>query len=446
MRESAPQMAVADEIQLIASLARGDNDALIGTPESDWLEFKSAPYGLPDPGQRWQLAKDVAGFANSLGGHIVIGVKTTKHPNEVVEAAISWSAIEKGLIDAESYQAIVKSWVYPYVRGITFTWFPPSASEDRGLFHIHIPAQQDDDKRFIVRRMIDENDRETGALGIPIRDGAYTDWLQAERIHGLMHTQSEGSGVAAPPASAPDWTTRVEQATQRAGELEVMQQWEEDPVYLLQGLPPPGADFLSGFYNEGGPAATLRDPPSLRPAGFNLRIGRDRETVGGGVVHRGSDRAARLDRDGSFTAGGLATRSFLGWAINDNRFPPPPGTWINPLTVVEFTFEFFRFVHDQLVPRQAGEWRFIVTCLRFASADVRLDAGPLRQFMFHEDDGRASDDSYSLAFDATDDAGKDAFAALSHVYALFGRGEETIPYVEDGKVTAALILEAGKQV
>jgi hypothetical protein len=439
-------MPVADEVELLVALARGDNDALIGTPESEWLEFKSAPYGIPDPGQRWQLAKDVAGFANSRGGHIVIGVKTAKHANEVVEAAISWSAIEKGLVDAESYQATIKSWVYPYVRGVTFTWFPPSASEASGLFHIHIPAQDDGDKRFIVRRMLDGDDRETGAMGIPIRDGAYTDWLQAERVHGLMHAQSEGSGVAAQPASAQDWTAREEQATHGVDELEVMQQWEEDPVYSLQGLPPPGADIISGFYNEGGPAATLRDPPSLRPSGFNLRIGRDRETVGGGVIHRATDRAVWLGRDGSFTAGGLATRSFLGWAINDNRFPPPQGTWINPLTLVEFTFEFFRFVHDQLVPRQGGEWRVALTCRRFASAGVRLDPGPLGHFMIHDDDGRASDDSYSLAFDATDDAGQDAFAALSRVYALFGRGEETIPYVEEGKVSGALIVEAGKQI
>ena len=124
-------VTVADEIQLITALARGDNDALIGTPESEWLEFKSAPYGIPDPGRRWQLAKDVAGFANARGGHIVIGVKTAKHPNKVVEAAISWSAIEKGLVDAESYQSTIKSWVYPYVRGVKFTWFPPSSSEVR---------------------------------------------------------------------------------------------------------------------------------------------------------------------------------------------------------------------------------------------------------------------------------------------------------------------------
>ena len=89
-------MAVADEIQLLTALARGDNDALIGTQESEWLEFKSAPYGIPDPGQRWQLAKDVAGFANSRGGHIVIGVKTAKHANEVVVAGQAFGMDRSG--------------------------------------------------------------------------------------------------------------------------------------------------------------------------------------------------------------------------------------------------------------------------------------------------------------------------------------------------------------
>jgi len=48
-------------------------EPLVGTEESDQLDFKLAPYVLDAPHQKWELAKDVAAFANRRGGVIVIG-------------------------------------------------------------------------------------------------------------------------------------------------------------------------------------------------------------------------------------------------------------------------------------------------------------------------------------------------------------------------------------
>ena len=95
-------MTVADDVELVSALATASYEELVGTPEADWVEFKSAPYQL--------------------------------------------------------------------VRGIVFTWFPNDQKEDRGLLDVRIPAQVEQDKMFIVRKMVDETDKETVAVGIPIRD------------------------------------------------------------------------------------------------------------------------------------------------------------------------------------------------------------------------------------------------------------------------------------
>src|SRR6266849_9545747 len=72
---------------LWAALARGDLDRLNGTAECEWLDFKLSPYAVSEEYGKWELAKDVAGFANAAGGVIVVGFETEKRPNEAREVA-----------------------------------------------------------------------------------------------------------------------------------------------------------------------------------------------------------------------------------------------------------------------------------------------------------------------------------------------------------------------
>ncbi len=58
------QISEADLAELIAA----------GAPESLVLEFKQETYGLDGEGKR-EFLKDVSAFANSAGGHLVIGMK-----------------------------------------------------------------------------------------------------------------------------------------------------------------------------------------------------------------------------------------------------------------------------------------------------------------------------------------------------------------------------------
>lgn len=64
-------------------IVSGSARLLLGHAESQWLEAKGVPYRLADPDpavraeQAWELAKDVAAFANSeTGGLILLGATT----------------------------------------------------------------------------------------------------------------------------------------------------------------------------------------------------------------------------------------------------------------------------------------------------------------------------------------------------------------------------------
>jgi len=92
--------------QIIDCLARGEENRLAGIEESDQLDFKLAPYVLDAPHQKWELAKDVAAFANRRGGVIVIGIQTERRPNEIIELAAEIRPVRKAVVDLQQYRGV----------------------------------------------------------------------------------------------------------------------------------------------------------------------------------------------------------------------------------------------------------------------------------------------------------------------------------------------------
>lgn len=71
----AVRMPVATHPELTRALESGDFDAIVDTPEGQWLDFKSAPHDLGTHHGKADLVADVAAFANTdAGGILVIGV------------------------------------------------------------------------------------------------------------------------------------------------------------------------------------------------------------------------------------------------------------------------------------------------------------------------------------------------------------------------------------
>lgn len=448
-----PSVAVHSHTDLIQALATGSFSDVLDTPEDNWLDFKEAPYPIDDRGRltdkgKWELAKDVAAFANiPSGGYIVLGYRTERHENEAVESAVELRLIRKAVVDVSSYQDVIDQWVYPRVRRVTIRWFPPAKELDDGVLVIEVPGQDDYDLPFLVRRVFDENtDRvhDRGHFAIPIREGARSELSTAEAVHRLL---SGGRQAGRAPRIQPVERDNTARAERRVAEAEDLLGWSDLPTYALQALPPEsGPDILPGFFDRDGLWLSLYRPTSLRPMGFNLETGGEPEPVENGLrTARPSHHLLWLDTDGFFTAVGIADPEFLGWAINQTDGAKMR---INALTLVEYTLEFFSFVERELVPRLArtDPWDFVVTCHRFKTAGVVLRPGqaPKDRVVgsLMRSASAATSDNWRKDFTGTHDAGENAFVALKYFYALFSLGEDAIPYCDGQRISEERILES----
>jgi hypothetical protein len=434
-------MAVASRLALIQAVSREDFQAVLGTAESNWLDFKDQPYRLDEPQQRWELAKDVAAFANSTGGMIVIGYRTERLENEGIERAVQVRFVPKTLVEPDRYRSVIQDWMYPRVLEMDMKWFPPEP-EPRGIFVIDVPGQARGSQPFVVRRMIDEGGRETGALGIPERDGDRVVWMGAETVHHRM--RPEGSALTEEEhASTADLALLAEDELRLT---ESMGGFEGHPYYALQTVPPIGsADRLEAFFSREGVKGALASPESLRPSGFNLRFGRDPEVLEGGLVIRSDSRVLRVLPSGFLTAIYVADREGLGWAIND-KMPLDRPLRINAITLVEFTFEYFRFVYRDIVPLGFSRTpKFIVRGIRLREGNVALTPGWERGIPFPStlaSMSTATTDDLREEFSGEGDPERDAFNALERFYGLWGLGPEDVPFTEDGRVSPEKIHSA----
>lgn len=434
-------MAVSSHIELITALGAGDFQKILGTPEGQDIDFKKAPYHLADPKHKWELAKDVAAFANARGGLIVIGVGTDLHPNNVVETASGIHAVRKDVERFETYTDIIRGAVHPVVRGVKLHWFPPDVSVGEGLLVLEVPPQDDADKYFLVRRVIDASGKEVQAFGVPLREGHDIYWLPAEKVHsliadGMWSRQSDRTAPAA--ASLRKQEQRLAAATATMEKLLVQQEWQDTPAYVLQAIPPPGPDRLPDFLSEDGLKGALKHKDVLRPEGFHIYPSDTVDAIDGSLMCWHPRRILHLEPHGLLTFGIVATAGLgtLGHYVNEGK-PDDDPIALNLLALVETTLEFFRFAHRELKPRGGdGPWTMRLTCFGFKDK-VALEthqslpgpmtfSSPLRWKNLTV----ATSDHWSKEFESRSDPEADAFLALEELYALFMEPLESGPYVE----------------
>lgn len=428
-----PVHSIAELGEALATLAF---NRILGAAEGDWIDFKGSPYGMVGNGStklspkgKWELCKDVAELANHHGGCLLIGVETVKNSNIGIETASAITPVRKDSIDISAYRSVISQGMYPNVRDLRITWHSDDATQATGLLLIEIPPPDARDQPHVMRRMVDDSGKETGAVGVPVRNGDQTDWYSAEQIHHLIRNGMTQLSVVQEGRNGrrADEGPRDVDLDHDIGVIQDRMDWDDRALYLLQAQPPPEVDELPDFYGPNGVAQILVQPSSIRSNGFNLSGLRQSEFVDGALLaHRMDDAAAYLEPSGLFTIGVVGSAAFLGWGVNPEGVESP--IRINSTTLVEFTYEFFRFVHYALRVRTSPQWRYRVLCLRFQSADVRLTEGPPGQFPTMRSMHRATADRWEKRFDAGGAPGEDAFQALRRVYNLFNLGEESIPY------------------
>jgi hypothetical protein len=435
-------MPVESQGQLIRALTEEEYDRVLGTSEGFWLDFKQAPYQLDQAHERWELAKDVGAFANETGGLIVIGFRTERSPTLGIDTATAYRPVPRNLIDSVRYRSVLQTHLYPQVRGLSMYWFPPR-EEDSGVFVLEIPAQERQHKPFVVRRMLDEGVRETGAIGVPYRDGDQVGWWSPERVHHQLNLAHLGQGTFVPgPAEVP--ADRQEAAREQFDLAKGLANGDEVPICSLQAFPIQGPQQLPAFYSYEGIRGALTNPPSLRTSGFNLRTGLEPDLVDGSLVSRARGRLVAIHPSGITTGVHRADRDGLGWAINDRR-PTDEPTRINSIVLVEWTLEFFRFVNlllSPLVPKTP--WRILIRAQGMRSVDVRLAPGNTTDWAaWHGpwENRRATTDDLERSLEGSGDPETDAFLALTHFYGIWGFAEEDIPYAAGGRVLSDIVAQ-----
>jgi hypothetical protein len=158
-------------------------ELLVGVFESEWLDAKRSPYRLDEKGDQYELAKDVASFANQRGGLILIGAKTKRRREGDEIHAINGCRLPEA--DPVALRSVIQRRIYPRVERVSIDRIPLS-SPDAGVVMIEIPPQQESQKPFLVSGT--KSGSRLSELGFThaVREGESTVAPRIEVVHQLI--------------------------------------------------------------------------------------------------------------------------------------------------------------------------------------------------------------------------------------------------------------------
>lgn len=445
-------MAVSSQENLLASLRGGDFDKIVGTPESSWVDFKRAQYPTV-PGRlqklseygKFELCKDVAAFANNTGGIILLGVSEELSPSNGLSVAREIHEIEIGNIDLAHYKQTIIERIYPLIQNVEMWWFETNPT--KGVLAIVVPSK--DFKLHIVRQVYDEDNRRIRGIEIPVRVDDQTFIHNAESISDLFcdHLPGSLSPNTDTEATSPqdiNSQTDIESYRIAAGvsrdQLLSTLEMNDDPVIVIQAIPRSTKHRLDGFYDEIRQAFTHTAP--LRNMGFNLNsVGYETTTQEGALIKAGTRPAGlRLDPNGTLTMILKADRGLLGWGVNHDV---SKGFRINPVVLVEMTFEFVRFIFSTLQEKGLGDWEYYIAARNLRTSHVILIPGRPSEMFWGEGGETATSDNISHTLETTSKPGSDTYQIIEEIYSIFTLSKSDIPYSSDDEITHQTINAIG---
>jgi hypothetical protein len=152
-------------IELKQIINSGDFDKFVGEVEGQLFDAKGQPYRFEDGADvKREFAKDVAAFANTRGGSILVGMHTTTGPLHIGEEVDEIRPIPGTLFDPDQYRKILAEWIYPQPAGVEIMWTPFGPDATKGVGAIFIPLQEDRAKPFLIKRVIGENKKSSELL------------------------------------------------------------------------------------------------------------------------------------------------------------------------------------------------------------------------------------------------------------------------------------------
>ncbi|MGW4527850.1 RNA-binding domain-containing protein [Amycolatopsis sp. NPDC004378] len=212
------------------ALRRDDPGALVGERECVWLDVKDGIYPLDQPKGAEELAKDVAAFANTAdGGLLLVGFSTRKeHGEEIVDEL---NPIPRKLIDLDKHRQIIATRVFPPLRHVSVDWI--SCTDELGVLVIDIPAQPRASQLFAVPAPNGKTEPSKTAVSVPIRRGDGTTWLRPHEIQHFVGLGWANSG------------DEIDKLTAALASIQAPQRAEE-PAHTVGG----GAPGWSGIFQQ----------------------------------------------------------------------------------------------------------------------------------------------------------------------------------------------------
>jgi hypothetical protein len=177
----------------------GHAGALVGTREGVWLDVKGAPYRLGDDRGKYELAHDVAAFATSRGGLLLIpGTTVLGRNGEVIDEIRD---LDLDLVDVGQIRDVLNEWVYPALAGLEVE--AVETGPGRGQLMIHVPPQAEADWPHIVTRAPLGGRIRSRVVELSVRREADIRALDAPAIHSLLQAgrRAGGGDIAAVTAA-----------------------------------------------------------------------------------------------------------------------------------------------------------------------------------------------------------------------------------------------------
>ncbi|MFF4055603.1 helix-turn-helix domain-containing protein [Streptomyces sp. NPDC001668] len=444
MRVRSDDMAADSRVQLVSYLAVQQPYEIVGTPESEWVDFKSVPpegpYDLSTDKGKFELAKDVAAFSNAGGGLIVCGFKAKKKQTELYEVAEKVTPFDKKVVDSTKYKDVITEYVRPLLQ-VKFFWYdhPEGDPEASGhYFVIEVPALPEADRWAMVTRGITENGQFIkNSWTIPIRNGDTTAFLPQDEVYRLLN---DGLRTRRGPEAAP--APAADRARSR-DDLHNALDLEEWPVLFFQSVPDHPRGLVPGMYAEQGLRDVLSHQDTLRGAhAFNWSTAytHPEPHEGGLLLADAPRRGLLIESDGAVTGAAAATSEMLGWAMEQHS--GGEGRRISVFVLTEITLEYFRLVDRHVLPLVGGMWTHRIVASGFTRRPARtLAAGDDPTFPFVGSPQPAASATWNHSWQALEDPERDAYEALRHIYALFGLDVSVNPFVDADRVITAKLLE-----
>ena len=158
-------------------------EVLAGQPEGISFDAKERPYPLAKDAQKWELAKDVAAFANTgRPALIVIGVINKATPSGDVFGAPKPFPVSD--MDVVAVRASLRDRVTPMIPDLDVGVIEAKAGYGYGW--IYIPTQPRELQPFMVSGALAGDAWLGRHVSIPVRSGEDTGYLDAAAIHSFL--------------------------------------------------------------------------------------------------------------------------------------------------------------------------------------------------------------------------------------------------------------------